>query len=224
MMASIKFIFNGNETIIQCKKKDKMSDICYKFCSKSDLNMENYFFIYGGNQLNLDLSFNEQANMIDKNKNEMSILVYVKGKSIINEGIIKSKEIIYPLCGENCLINIKDYKIRLYECKNSHELNDISLNEYTNTQNINEENIICNNCNIKTKNKSYNKQFFKCLTCKKNLCPLCKSNHDKKHKVIDYDKKDFLCNEHNDFYISYCNDCKKIYVWLASQSIIWLIK
>ena len=132
MMASIKFIFNGNEAIIQCNKKDKMSDICYKFCSKSDLNKDNYFFIYGGNQLNLDLSFNEQANMIDKNKNEMCILVYEKVKSIMNEGIIMSKEIICPLCGENCLINIKNYKIKLYECKNSHELNDISLNETAN--------------------------------------------------------------------------------------------
>jgi len=37
---------------------------------------------------------------------------------------------------------------------------------------------------------------------------LCKSAHDKSHYIIDYDLKDFSTKEHNESYISYCNDCK----------------
>ena len=51
-------------------------------------------------------------------------------------------------------------------------------------------------------------QFYKCLTCKQNLCPLCKINHNNIHKIIDYDNIKYICENHSDFYISYCNDCK----------------
>ena len=42
-----------------------------------------------------------------------------------------------------------------------------------------------------------------------NLCPLCKSNHDKDHKIINYEQKYFICEEHNKEYNSYCEACKK---------------
>ena len=42
-----------------------------------------------------------------------------------------------------------------------------------------------------------------------NLCPLCKSSHDKKHKIINYDQKYFICNIHNKEYNSYCEKCNK---------------
>ena len=34
-----------------------------------------------------------------------------------------------PECGEICRIKINDYKIKLYECKNKHEIDNISLKE-----------------------------------------------------------------------------------------------
>ena len=42
-----------------------------------------------------------------------------------------------------------------------------------------------------------------------NLCPLCSSNHDNTHNIIDYDLKNYICEIHNDKYISYCKNCKK---------------
>ena len=42
-----------------------------------------------------------------------------------------------------------------------------------------------------------------------NLCPICTNQHDKGHIIIDYDKKNYKCNLHNESYISYCNKCKK---------------
>ena len=141
----------------------------------------------------------------------MSIFVGEKEKETkiyLNEGIIKSKEIICPKCGENCLMKFDDFKIKLFGCKNDHEVNDILLNDFNNTQNINENNIICNICNKNNRHKAYNKEFFICLNCKKNLCPLCKSIHNKQHKIIDYDKKNYVCTIHNDQFYSYCNECK----------------
>ena len=41
-----------------------------------------------------------------------------------------------------------------------------------------------------------------------NLCPLCQLNHDKKHDLIDYEQKYFICPLHNENYNSYCENCK----------------
>lgn len=42
-----------------------------------------------------------------------------------------------------------------------------------------------------------------------NLCPLCKSNHDKNHKIINFKDKYFICEKHNKEFYSYCETCKK---------------
>ena len=211
-MLSIKFTFNGIETIIQCKKEDKMKDICNRYLSKIEiLDINSLIFLYGGEKINLNLTVGELANSTNINRNEMNILVCEIQKSTINDDKNlknKSKEIICPKCYENCKIQIKDYKIKLFDCKNDHELNNLSFEEFNNSQFINESIITCNNCNNINKNKTYNKQFFKCITCNNNLCPLCKSIHNDTHKVLDYDKKNYICNIHNDSYISYCNKCK----------------
>ena len=138
-MAKVIFNFKGIDTIIQCKIEDKFKDICQKFCAKSQKNIKDLIFLYGGKILNLELKFNKVANQIDKQNLKMNILVYDKNSEIINEneGIIKSRDIICPKCGEIYLIEFKDYKIKLNNCKNKDE-NIISLNEFENTQNINE--------------------------------------------------------------------------------------
>ena len=45
------------------------------------------------------------------------------------------------------------------------------------------------------------------MTCKKDLCILCKTNHDSNHNIIKYDQKNYICPKHNDTYIKYCEDC-----------------
>ena len=37
----------------------------------------------------------------------------------------------------------------------------------------------------------------------------------KKQDLIDYDEKNYICNEHNEKYSSYCEDCNKIYLLYA---------
>ena len=107
-MEKVIFTFNGINTIIQCNIEDKMKDVCNKFVNKIGIDINLIYFLYNGIQLNLDMTLNQQINNIDRDKNEMNILVYEKLKStiIIDDGKIKSKEIICPKCKEICKLNL----------------------------------------------------------------------------------------------------------------------
>ena len=110
---------------------------------------------------------------------------------------------------EPARININNYKINLFDCKNGHNINNILLNEFENTQYIDESLIKCNKCQENNKFNTYNHIFYKCNICKINLCPLCKEQHSESHNIIDYNKKNYICDVHNDMYIAYCKTCKK---------------
>ena len=100
-----------------------------------------------------------------------------------------------------------DYKIKLYDCKNGHNMENILLEEYENTQKIDTSKIICNICN---KINLYNNEFYVCNRCKKNICQLCKSNHAKNHNINKYEQKEYICEIHKELYVKYCNTCKII--------------
>ena len=209
-MVNIIFNFKEENAVLECQKEDKLKDICNNFVSKIGININNLYFFYNGNPLNMELTYDEQVDSIDRNLNEMKILVHEKNKTIDIKELKKSKEIICPKCNDYCRINIKDYKIKLYDCKNEHETNDILLDEYNNTQtknNMDEPKIICGNCDIR-KSYKHNNKFYKCLTCKLYLCSLCISLHNN-HIIIDNDKINYTCHIHNQLYNSYCNNCKR---------------
>ena len=207
-MAEVIFNYNGIDTSVQCKKNQNIKDICIKFCNKIQLNIDKMLFIYGGENINLDLSFDEVIKKTDKQRKKMNILVYNKDSTIVNknEKIIKSKDVICPKCRELCFIEFDNYKIALKECKNNHETI-VSLNDYDNTQNIDESKIICSICN-NNKNKTYNNNFFFCGICDQNLCPLCKVKHNNDHILMDYENKNYICHKHNEQFISFCNECR----------------
>jgi len=214
-MAEIEFNYKGNKTIIQCNPNDKIKDIIKKFCTKIENDKDKMCFLYAGNRINEELTFREQANNIDKERKIMSILVSDIMSNInnsnINKSLIKSKTVICPECKENIRIDIQEYKIKLYDCKNGHKRENILLNQFESTQFIDESKIICEICKTTNKSESYDKKFNRCFICKKNLCHLCKSKHDKTHYIyiIDYDQKNYLCDLHFDSYNSYCKYCKK---------------
>ena len=41
-----------------------------------------------------------------------------------------------------------------------------------------------------------------------NLCPLCSSQHNKDHQIVNYEKKYYICEKHKDYFIKYCKQCK----------------
>ena len=95
--AKVIFIYEGRDVIIQCLKDEKMKDICQKYVNKINKNINSLVFLYGGNQLNFNLNYNGQANIIDKEQNQMKVLVYDNSEYICNK------------CGEK--IKIKKEKI-----------------------------------------------------------------------------------------------------------------
>ena len=206
----IEFTYNCAPFIIQCRKEVKMKDIYKSFKFKAKAEGKQLIYLYNGRNLeNDELTFNDIASQIDKNRNKMNILV-IEGEGQLphHDNIIKSKKIICPECKEDINFKINDYKICLYDCKNGHQINDILFDEFEKTQEINISKIICDSCNKSNKGLTYKNEFYYCLTCKYNLCPLCKSVHDKNHNIIKDTNKDIICQMHNNSFTRYCIDCK----------------
>ena len=101
--AKVIFSLEGTEIIIDCSNEEKMRDICQRYVTKIENNLESLLFLYGENPVNFELSFEEQANSQDKISNEMKMLVSKK----------KDDGIICPKCGEKIELNTKiiDYLI-----------------------------------------------------------------------------------------------------------------
>ena len=207
-MAKVIFSYEGEKIKIQCNENDLMKDIINKFLKKIKKEEYELYYIYNGKKLNYELTFNEQANNLDKELKKMNIIVlYVKGKKGKNE--IISKDIICPECKDNILIELKKFQINLFGCNQNHSKNNINIYSFEETQKIDLNKIVCDICINNNKGDAHNNSFYKCNTCNKNICPLCNSIHDKNHFIINYDDKNYICNKHNDAYSKYCEECKE---------------
>ena len=203
-MEKIIFIYNGKSTTIQCQKDEYLKDICQKFASKVNAELSKIYFLYGGKVLDINQTFN---NIYDKNYNIIKILVYSLENNNSNNSKENPKEIICPKCENNCLINFDEYKINTSGCKFYHNTNNITLNEFINSQKIDSSKKICKDCENNNKSISYN--FYKCLTCKKDICPLCMNQNHKEHNNIEYDKVNYIYNLHNESFNSFCKKCNE---------------
>ena len=214
-MTEIEFNYEGEKLIIQGNLDEKLEEIIKRFTIKAQKSKGDLIFLYGGSLINEELTIKEQASEEDIKRNKICILVQdntdieYDDNDEINGNLIKSKYIICPECKENICLLINDYKITLYDCKNGHETKNILFKDFERTQYEDGSNIKCEECKTANRKISYNNIFYKCLECKKNLCPLCKSSHDKSHNIIEYNEKYFICESHNESYTWYCNDCKK---------------
>ncbi len=205
----IKFRYNDSLVLIQCNKTDLMKDIFQKYIAKIGLDINTIYFLSGGNRIGNELY--ELPIKEFTNENTIDIQVYNIGMENPEKEnkLKKSNIIVCSECKGICRLEVKNYQIKLFGCENGHIINDISVNDFNGTQYIDESKIICDICKFANKNEQYNNEFNYCNTCEKNLCLLCKCNHDKSHIIIDYEKKNYLCHEHNEKFISYCNNCKK---------------
>ena len=204
------FVFRGADIIIKCNLFEKMKSVCQRFISKSKVDESILHFAYNGDFINPELNFIEQASEIDRKSGKMKILV-IENENVkpIKNKIIESEEIICPICNESILIKINNYKIDMYKCKNNHRYDKLLFKEFINTQKIDISKIKCNLCNEKDKSNTYNNEMYICITCNKNICPLCRIGHDKSHEIINYEKKNIYCFKHNELFIKYCKDCNK---------------
>ena len=206
-MSKVIFHFKESKTDIFCKENEKMREICSRYASKIGEDLDSLLFIYSGKSINLNLTFSEVINSSDSKNKCFILLVYsIEDKFKINN-LIKSKQTICPKCSENATFEIQNYKIKL-TCKNG-DINYLLISQYENSQKIDQSKVICDICKTNYKAEAYQNILFKCNNCKKNLCNLCKCKHDTLHNIINYDDKDFICEEHSEYYNLYCKSCKK---------------
>ena len=174
-------------------------------------NKNDIYFLYRGNFVNESISFTQLASSEDNQRKKITVLINdnMPIDSSEETHLKKAKYIICPTRNENIRININDFQIKLFDCKNKHEKESLTFDEFEKSQMIDESKIKCDFCQNSNKSKTYENTFYICFSCKKNLCPLCKASHEKNHVVIDYSQKDFKCNIHNEFNSLYCNEFNK---------------
>ena len=179
----------------------KINDIINSFISYSKLDKNSFNFFLEDNQINGEITIEELIEIKENQESKLIIRVSEKNEIDDKKALLYNK-IICPFCKGNINIKIKDYKIELFDCKNEHKIENLSFEEYKSMQNLDLKCEIC-----KRSNKFNN--FFRCLSCKANICFLCQLNHDKTHNIINYNKIDYICGIHNMDYNNYCTNCKK---------------
>ena len=199
-MAEVKILYNGYETIIQYQSNEKLKEIFKRFKIKINAENKELVYLYNGEII-------KDENIIISNlSSERIILILAYDSNNIPSDIknlVKSDYIICPNCKESAILNEEDYKLIIYGCQNEHVTKNILINNFNECQKIDYSKIICNNCNKNNMNNTYNKEFYICDICKFNLCPICKSKHDNKHKIIKYKNKEYRCHIHNAKYKKY---------------------
>ena len=209
-MISVECEYLGSIVTVQANLNDKMSAVFQKFISKAQINNNaSLIFLYKGSKINEDLPLEQVISSDDKKENKMKIVVnsldsQQNGNSSTD---YFSENIICPHCEENCTIKMENCRIS-FNCKNGHNQENILLDEFKKTQVIDLKKTTCDKCKEKNRSETYNKEFYRCLNCKFNLCPLCKGSHDKNHKVINFAQKKFICEQHYEDFIKYCTNCK----------------
>jgi hypothetical protein len=173
-MVEVEFIYKQQITIVQCELNNKIGDIYKRFISKVGIDINSVYFLYSGNKIdNNELIIDKLINNNDREIKKMKIVVELINEIKINKSLIKSNEIICPKCKEKAKININNYNIKIYGCKNNHIIDNILFENFENLQMIDISKIICEECKINNKKESYNNKFYYCLNCEMNICVTC---------------------------------------------------
>ena len=204
-MFNLNFILEGSIITIQIDGNEPMEKATEKFFFKTGEEISSTYFLYNGNRINLKEKISNIANTFDRDNKQMTIIAQVVEAAFLRKDV---KNIICPKCKEICFANINNYKISLNNCKNKHQTENLLISGFDDQQKIDLKAIKCDNC--KTKDiESSNKIFYKCFQCNMNLCPQCKNAHDRNHKIIDYEDKDYKCSTHFQTFKSYCKSCNE---------------
>ena len=150
--AKVIFSFEGIDVTIQCSSEESMKDICQRYSNKIDKNINSLIFLYGGNQLNFQLKFKEQASIIDKERNEMKVLVYKN----------EDYQLICPKCGEKIKFDtdkIDDIILSINNIKDTINGSKLLIENIIKTSSMNSMNIQLKSVNLilNTLNEDINK-------------------------------------------------------------------
>ena len=132
-MALVNFKFDGIKLTIKCIKEDKMKNICAKFASKIDEEINSLYFLYNGKELNNELTFYEQANELDRQRLEMNILA----KSSKDYYELKCPKCGYDLENFKAFKDLMEYKKNINNMLNElkSQIESIKINEIETIEN-----------------------------------------------------------------------------------------
>ena len=130
-MVEVEFNYNQNKINIQGNMNDKFEKIIQKYINKTNLDINNIYFISNWKIINKEDKLENLMSESDKRNKKIIILVHSINNNINieNTNIRISKDAICPKCKEICKYKIKDYKIKLYDCTKGHITENINLNE-----------------------------------------------------------------------------------------------
>jgi len=205
-MAQLIFRFNSEDIIHNYQQDETISSILQSFCHKVGIKRDNFAFLCNGTILN------EQSSIQSLTPNlNNQIIILVTDIQTLNPSepvMRKSNYIICPQCKESIILSVKDYKVSLYQCKNGHRIDNILLSKFYETQNEDISKILCDKCKC-SKARAFENKMFICVKCKYNLCIMCAQTHDRTHNLINYDQKNYICENDGENFTSYCTTCKK---------------
>ena len=125
----VEFIFEGKSRPITylCKRNDYVDSILRRYGNEIKCNMKELSFEYNGSliPINTELTF---AKLNSEDNLYRFFVTFKEINNTCNNSFIKSQYIICPECKQNCLININDYKIVLYNCYKEHSINNLPIN------------------------------------------------------------------------------------------------
>ena len=131
-LAKAEFLYDGSKIIIHCNEDNKLERIIQKFCTKIQKNQSALCFLYGGKIIDMNLTFTELANSLDKKRLMISIIVTDCEKddnSILLKEIKKLKEQLAK--GQNIIENQKKeieelkYKVTLTKSEGMTQINSL---------------------------------------------------------------------------------------------------
>ena len=190
--AKVTFSFEGADIWVQCLTTDKMKDICQKYANKIKKDMKTFIFLYGGNLVQFDLNFKEQASIIDRKYNEMKILVYK------NENNKKLDEIISSTNSIKARVDTIKLQIR-FIVKNCSEKITLQLNNINYLLNgVNDDINKVNDKIINLSNDYTNNGLIKILQSRINEFNR-KLNELKNENKLLIDKNNDLQNINNEY-------------------------
>ena len=203
----IEFDLNQSKLTEYSAPDELFQNVVDKYAGKVGLSPGSFYILVNG-KINPEKTVGSLMTESNKLSNSLSVVVNTLDEPNKEIKLIKSKNIICPKCYEPCKIKLEDDKFTLYDCPRNHKEEKVKIVDFPGTQMINMCNIKCINPECNNWGNSYKNQFFKCLTCKTNLCLLCKQKHDESHTLTKYEQKDYICPKHNSMFIKYCRQCK----------------
>ena len=197
-MSGIQFIYMNNKYSMKLKEKNKLNYEELESYSKIlGKDLDELYFSYNGRNLNIK---NARNIIFKERKNKIKIFVFILTKK-------KAKQefscITCPKCKNLAQLKINEDSITIDNCIKKHYYADLTINEFTLSQNIEDSSVKCDFCG---NSKNYYSQFYLC-SCGKLICPFCYLLHDLRHTFISYDNRFYQCNKHSLEFIMYCTNC-----------------